>query len=399
MSIFQVTDPQANEILQFSNIQNKFVNVEPSLDSLNISLPQHQIVRVSGNPTLLSKYNDNKLYTKGLKAGDNVRLNSTSTDVEISVDLNTDALTLSGYSHDDFLKKSENLSGTDPIKVREYLNVYDIAKTHNIFMETNASNIPDVDDVYELGANGRRYSDIYAYTFHGTATNAMYAENISNMGAEDGQILKWRDDQDRWVPVYPINPDDIPETTDDLPEGRNNLYFTNDRAKQSASQWFNEGVSVFDLEDISGTPSDIRDNSILVWNKSNSRYESRTLNELDAYNNIYDVFAHIPYEPGVNEIIYNFSCPQDFFIKSGADPSYAYIPSPMNKTPSPILYIKKNGATIGRFVFTPGSYYANVDFPLDVKFEKGDILSVRGPNRVDNGLKNIGVLIRLNFRE
>ena len=75
MRLFKITDPKPHDILVYNDMSRQFVNVEPTTENLNIQLPEFKVVKVSSNSSLISKFDNNKLYTKGLKAGKNVNIN------------------------------------------------------------------------------------------------------------------------------------------------------------------------------------------------------------------------------------------------------------------------------------------------------------------------------------
>lgn len=201
MSDFNINNPTANQLLLWSDVEQAFINVTPDASILNISTPQMNVTKLSSNgESLVTNFSGNTLQTKTLVAGDGLKITTTTSgEVEISFTDN-DSTTLNGFSDNEFLKVSNNLSETDPSLVREHLDVYEKDEVHDEFMETNASNIPDKDNTYDLGSNGRRYADIYAKTFHGTATRALIADSLMRKGAKEGDILVWRDLDNDWMP-------------------------------------------------------------------------------------------------------------------------------------------------------------------------------------------------------
>ena len=134
-----------------------------------------------------------------LKGDGSITVSSVGAEVQISFD--GDADTLGGSPKSSFL--SNNLSEVDPLLTRNNLNVYSTDEVDNTFMEINDSNIPDLDNTYDLGSNGRRYANIFAVTFHGTAT--LYARKLIRNGANNGDVLTWDDGEYNWIPKPPTS--------------------------------------------------------------------------------------------------------------------------------------------------------------------------------------------------
>lgn len=200
MTDFNIDNPQANQVLVWSDIEQAFVNITPNATALNIDIPQYTVTPLSNTGYhVVSGFSGNTLQARTLEAGQNVSLTQSGGSITIAVDT-LDAATLNGYSDTDFLKVSNQLSEIETAPLLTRLNVYTKDESHDEFMETNASNIPDADNAYDLGSNGRRYADIYAKTFHGTATYALVAGSVINKGAVEGDILIWRQSQNDWVP-------------------------------------------------------------------------------------------------------------------------------------------------------------------------------------------------------
>lgn len=198
MDYFDISSPTANQILVWSDIEQAFINVDPTVTvsgitgGLNIS---------NQGSTIFQDVSSGNLRFRNIIGGNGITLNDYNTYVEISFD--GDATTLNGFSSTDFFLKDNNLSDGNVNTMRSNLDVYSIDESHFHFMETNGSNIPDKDNTYDLGSNGRRYADIYAKTFHGTATLASSAEQLSRNNALDGQVLTWDDGVSRWIPKQP----------------------------------------------------------------------------------------------------------------------------------------------------------------------------------------------------
>lgn len=200
MAEFNVDTPQANQILIWSNVDNAFINVDPDENILNIDIPEYTVTNLSANGVaLVENFVGGTLQVNRLIGGNGVTLSKASGEITIEVD-NNDANTLNGFTDSEFLKVNNQLSEIDTSSLLSRLDVYTTDQSHDEFMETNASNIPDMDNVYDLGSNGRRYADIYAKTFHGTATRALVADTVASKGAVEGEILIWRSDDNDWMP-------------------------------------------------------------------------------------------------------------------------------------------------------------------------------------------------------
>lgn len=241
MDYFDISNPTANQILVWSDIDQAFINVDPItpssgvMNGMNIS---------NQGSTIFQDVVNGSMRFRSLVAGDGVTLNDYNTYVEIHFDGNADSL--SGFSHMDFLKVSNNLSEINPITARDNLDVYSVSESHNQFMETNASNIPDTDNAYDLGSNGRRYADIYAKTFHGTATHSSTSEQLSRNNAMDGQVLTWDNGVDRWMPSTP-KPITITGAEDLFTEGLEDRSIL--RYNANRNRWEPE---IFELGDTDG---------------------------------------------------------------------------------------------------------------------------------------------------
>lgn len=205
MDQIKIDNPQANQVLVWSDVESAFVNIEPNASILNIDMPNYVVTPLSSNGHhVVNAFIGEQLQARTLLAGDGITITSSSGELIIAME-EWDATTLNGYSSSDFLKVSNQLSEINPEPLRDRLEVYTKTEAHDEFMETNASNIPDIDNAYDLGSNGRRYADIYAKTFHGTATYALIAGSIINKGAVEGDILVWRQSQSDWVPEDILN--------------------------------------------------------------------------------------------------------------------------------------------------------------------------------------------------
>lgn len=197
--LISLTDIESNQILIWSDIEQAFINVTPNATILNIDTITHQ--PLSPNANFIANIDTNTIRTRGIVGGENVTITQTGTDIiiDVSIEGDSDAETLSGFTHLQFVKKTELNNLIDLNFIVDNLDVYTTSESHDQFMETNASNIPDRDNTYDLGSNGRRYADVYAKTFHGTATNAMFSQKLSKLGANENDVLTWKGDD--WTPM------------------------------------------------------------------------------------------------------------------------------------------------------------------------------------------------------
>lgn len=201
MAEFNIDTPQANQILIWSEVDEAFINVDPNEDVLNIDIPDYTVNNLSSNgESIVEGFTGDTLRVNRLVAGNGVTLSKSTGEITIEFDSDSDAQTLNGFTDSEFLKVSNNLSEVDVQPLLDRLDVYTKDESHDEFMETNASNIPDMDNVYDMGSNGRRFADIYAKTFHGTATRALVADTVASKGAVEGEILIWRSDDNDWMP-------------------------------------------------------------------------------------------------------------------------------------------------------------------------------------------------------
>lgn len=191
---------EENQILIWDDVEQAFVNVTPSSEILNIDDVTHS--PLSPNNNIIESISDNVISTRGIVGGENVNITQTSSDIiiDVVIEENTDAETLDGNPIQAFVLKNDLNSLIDIQSIQDSLDVYNKTDSHDVFMETNASNIPDLDNVYDLGSNGRRYADVYAETFHGKATNAAYADTLRKNNANDNDVLTWLDSDNAWVP-------------------------------------------------------------------------------------------------------------------------------------------------------------------------------------------------------
>ncbi len=197
MDSINVFEPSANQVLVYDEISESFVNrdiaevLPPAQPASALSMGDEGISIYSGTV-------DNVLNFRKIKAGNQITLRNMHNYVEIG--FAGDAYTFRGKAPEDFLLPENNLSELNPSEVRRVLSVYSRSESHDAFMETNASNVPDRDDTYDIGSNGRRYADVYAVNFHGTATRSLLAERLHRLDAKDGDVLAWSDEFNTWKP-------------------------------------------------------------------------------------------------------------------------------------------------------------------------------------------------------
>ena len=196
----KLTDVQGNDILVWNEIEKKFINLPSSYQTLGLEKQELKLQRLSPNHSLIKKIGGDTLHQKGIVGGNNVEIIDNGNDLVINAVFDGNADTISGYTHNDFVKLSQLNDSIDVNYIFQNADIYTKAVAHDVFMETNASNIPDKDNTYDLGSNGRRYADIFAVTFHGTATNAVRANTLNRNGARDGNALIWSEENNRWEP-------------------------------------------------------------------------------------------------------------------------------------------------------------------------------------------------------
>lgn len=195
----KVTNPSANQILVYDPVEQAFVNVEPSLSIFGNTtfITGGMNLGASDGEHVFNNTVANTMRFRRIRGSDGIVVEGSGSYIDISFD--GDAETLGGLARSGFLEKSNNLSDIDATMARNNINVYSTEEVDSKFLLANATNLPDVDAVYDLGSNGRRYADIYAVTFHGTATESIVAQTLKQNGAMDGQVLTWINGEG-WVP-------------------------------------------------------------------------------------------------------------------------------------------------------------------------------------------------------
>jgi hypothetical protein len=97
------------------------------------------------------------------------------------------------------LEIANNLSDlTDKNQARTNLNVYSKTESDAKYLRVDAHSVPTVDNTFDLGSSSRRFNDIYAETFQGTA---VLAENLALVGTAQGDVLTWNGST--WVASQP----------------------------------------------------------------------------------------------------------------------------------------------------------------------------------------------------
>jgi len=232
MTKINIIDPQPRQILIYDEVTGSFLNRDAGEIFESESLNHAKNMADIGVPVFNKIIDKDTLQFRSIVGGNQIRVRNMHSYIEIG--FTGDAYTIRGKEPSDFLAVENNLSEVNRRSAREHLEVYSMREAHDEFMETNSSNIPDRDNVYDLGSNGNRYSDIYAVNFHGTASRALYAESLTANGASDGDMLVWSRAHSAWIPKqqesYKLTDlDDI--TTDNSPKDGDILVFNNDNKK------------------------------------------------------------------------------------------------------------------------------------------------------------------------
>lgn len=192
-----ISEPQANDILVYDELTGEFFNTPPTMSLFGTGYLT-SAMNIGNAVPILNDVQDGKIRFKTIKGVDGVVITSAGSEVIVKFD--GDARTLSGLNKDGFLQVDNALSDINVNNARNNLSVYSKIESNDIFMEINESNIPDIDNKYDLGSNGRRYANIFAVSFHGTATEAVYAQKLNRNGALDGEVLTWDTNENSWIP-------------------------------------------------------------------------------------------------------------------------------------------------------------------------------------------------------
>ena len=120
----------------------------------------------------------------GTGADSGLKISSNATTVLLSIDsANLNAGTLGGLASSAFLQKSDNLAAvTDVATARTNLGVYSKTETDAKYFLKDGDGLPDTDNTRSLGSGSKRFSDVHAVEFHGTAT---YAGTVTSIGTHD----------------------------------------------------------------------------------------------------------------------------------------------------------------------------------------------------------------------
>jgi len=98
-----------------------------------------------------------------------------------------------------FLQVASNLSDlNDKVASRTNLDVYSKAESDAKYFRIDQSMSPTVDNTFDLGSSTKRFNDIYAETFQGTA---LLADNLTVAGSTTGDVLTWNGST--WVASAP----------------------------------------------------------------------------------------------------------------------------------------------------------------------------------------------------
>ncbi|ASV44032.1 hypothetical protein PBI_SCTP2_17 [Salicola phage SCTP-2] len=200
---FNINNPLSNHILIYDEIQKKFINTEPTLNLFNVDTIVENGFSMGSGERIFNDIQGRTIRIKSITGSNGIDIINNGATVDIH--FNGDAQTLDSLTKDDLVQISKNLSDLDSEKARSNLNVYSVEESHSAFLEANASNLPDDDNTYDLGSNGRRFANIFAVTFHGTATESITTQTISQGSAEDGNILQWSDSENDWIATVPEN--------------------------------------------------------------------------------------------------------------------------------------------------------------------------------------------------
>ena len=232
-TLFDVQSPSSNQTLVYDEAKQKFVNANPSsatdsaTDAENLgsgeglyaqkvgaNLQLKSIVAgggitLSADATSLqinasaqgganlgsggnlhgiydSEDANGNLQFKSLEQGSGILLTSNATQIQIALGPNVDASTLGGLSNTVFLQKTDNLAGlSDKPTSRTNLDVFSKGESDNRYLRYDNNSAPAVDNVYSLGSNSFRFSDIYATYIHGHATSSGSVTSIGNFNLAD----------------------------------------------------------------------------------------------------------------------------------------------------------------------------------------------------------------------
>lgn len=200
MTDINLVNPTSNQILIYNEITGSFDNADLTPDLIKDFTYVKGAISI-GTVGSAAVYNDtisSTLRFRGIRGDGGISAINVGSDIVIQ--FNGDATTLSGIGRDGFLQKSNHLNDVDPVQARSNLNLMSANEAFDSFLEANASNVPDVDNKYDMGSNGRRFANMFAVNFHGHASSSSLANKLAKNGATEGQMLVWREDENDWVP-------------------------------------------------------------------------------------------------------------------------------------------------------------------------------------------------------
>ena len=161
----------------------------------------------------------------GTGADSGLKISSNATTILLSIDsANLDAGTLGGLASSAFLQKSDNLAAvTNVATARTNLGVYSKTETDAKYFANDINSLPATDNAVALGDNSKRFSDVYAVEFHGTATRSGVVtsiadhdigslQNVDETGKASGHVLKYNGSH--WVSVVDAGATNLGALTD-----------------------------------------------------------------------------------------------------------------------------------------------------------------------------------------
>ena len=130
------------------------------------------------------------IYKQNNIAGDQLEFKSIAVGNGLSISEANDTLTIEcTISTAGYLQVANNLSDIgSAVTARTNLDVYSKAESDGKYLRIDASTAPTIDNAIDLGSSTKRFNDIYAETFHGTA---VLADNLTVSGNSTGDVLTW----------------------------------------------------------------------------------------------------------------------------------------------------------------------------------------------------------------
>ena len=134
------------------------------------------------------------------QAGTTLETKSITVGTGLSISEANDTLTIDLTANvNGMLEIANNLSDVaDTTTARTNLDVYSKAETDSKYIRLDAHSIPTVDNTFDIGSSLKRFNDIYAETFQGTA---LLADNLTIVGSAQGEVLTWNGST--WVASQP----------------------------------------------------------------------------------------------------------------------------------------------------------------------------------------------------